>query len=59
MPGSAEITWEGSRNGAREVAVANLPPNSPKAACCTLRSTRHSVAMSQNAVEPPLPSATS
>ncbi len=50
---------DGARNGARDVAVANLAPNSPNAACCAFERTRQNVATSQNAVEPPFPSATS
>ncbi len=59
VPAGAEITWDGSRNGAAVVAAANFAPNSPNAACCAFERTRHAVATSQNVVEPPLPSTTS
>lgn len=58
-PGAAVRTEESVRNGARVVAEANLAPNSPNAACWARWRTRLTVATSQNAVEPPLPSTTS
>lgn len=45
--------------GASLAALANLELNSPKVRCCDLFLIRPWVAMSQNAVEPPLPSTTS
>lgn len=53
------MTIEGSRNGAVEVAAANLAENSPNTAWAARRRTSEKVAASQNAVEPPLPSTTS
>jgi hypothetical protein len=58
-PGSVEITVGSSSHGASLAALANLEENSPKLRCCDLRSIRPWVAMSQKAVEPPLPSTTS
>lgn len=45
--------------GASLAALANLEENSPKVRCCDLFSIRPCVAMSQKAVEPPLPRTTS
>jgi hypothetical protein len=40
-------------------AAANLEENSPKTRCCDLFSIKPKVAISQNAVDPPLPIITS
>ena len=59
MPGS-EVMIDGSpRNGAFLAAVANFEENSPKDRCWLRSRIRPKVAMSQNAVAPPLPSTTS
>ena len=58
-PGSALITDGSARNGAALAADANFAENSPKDRCCERCSIRQKVAMSQNAVAPPLPSTTS
>ena len=58
-PGSVEITVGSPRNGASLAAAANFEENSPKTKCCERSSINPNVAMSQNAVEPPLPSTTS
>lgn len=59
VPGSEEITDGSSSHGASFAALANFEENSPKVRCCDFRSMRPAVAMSQKAVEPPLPRITS
>jgi hypothetical protein len=59
VPGSAETTSGSASHGASLAALANLELNSPKLRCCDLFSIRPWVAMSQNAVDPPLPRMTS
>jgi hypothetical protein len=59
VPGSDETTVGSPRNGAALVAAANFEENSPNTRCCERSRTRLKVAMSQKAVVPPLPSATS
>jgi hypothetical protein len=58
-PGSACATIGSSRKGAAFVTAANLLENSPYERCSARRRTRPQAAASQNAVVPPLPSATS
>jgi hypothetical protein len=58
-PASAEIVIGSARNGAPVVTAANFWENSPKVRCSARRSTSPKAAASQNAVAPPLPSATS
>ncbi len=58
-PGSAFTTVGSARNGAAAATEANFAENSPNVRCCDRRSIRQNVAMSQNAVAPPLPSTTS
>ena len=48
-----------ARNGAPAVTAANFWENSPKLECAERRCTSPKAAASQNAVVPPLPSATS
>jgi hypothetical protein len=59
VPGSAVMIEDSPRNGAAEVTLPNLVENSPKAQCWARSRTRPKAAMSQNAVEPPLPRTTS
>lgn len=59
VPGSEAITVGSASQGASLAALANFELNSPKLRCCDLFSIRPWVAMSQNAVEPPLPRITS
>ena len=59
VPGSALMTVGSPRNGACLAAEPNLAENSPKLRCCERSLIRQKVAMSQNAVAPPLPSTTS
>ena len=59
VPGSDLMTDGSSRNGASFEAAANFDENSPKTKCCERFSIRPKVAISQNAVDPPLPSTTS
>ena len=59
VPGSDFTTVGSPRNGASLAADANLDENSPKTKCCERSSMRPNVAISQNAVDPPLPSITS
>ena len=58
-PGSALITDGASSHGAAAAAWANFEENSPNARCWLRCSISPNVAMSQNAVAPPLPSTTS
>ena len=58
-PGSLVITDGSARNGAAAAALANFEENSPKLRCWLFSRIRPKVAMSQNAVAPPLPSTTS
>ena len=53
------MTLGSASHGAAATAVANFEENSPKDRCWLLRSIRPKVAMSQNAVAPPLPRTTS
>jgi hypothetical protein len=50
---------ESPRNGALSVTLANLEENSPKLRCWARSRTRPKAAMSQKAVDPPLPRTTS
>lgn len=59
VPGSEEITVGASSHGASLAALANLEENSPKVRCWDFCSISPCVAMSQKAVEPPLPRITS
>ena len=59
VPGSALMMLESPRKGALWVTLANLDENSPKLRCWARSRTRPKAAMSQNAVEPPLPRTTS
>ena len=59
VPGSALMIVGLPRNGASLAAEPNFAENSPKLRCCERSWIRQKVAMSQNAVEPPLPSTTS
>lgn len=59
VPGSVAITVGSASHGASLAALANLEENSPKLRCWDLFSINPWVAMSQNAVEPPLPRTTS
>ena len=59
VPGSEEMTVGSASQGASLAAFANFELNSPNVRCCDLFSIRPCVAMSQNAVEPPLPRITS
>src|SRR5690349_11076626 len=58
-PGSDLITDGADSHGAAAAADANFAENSPNDRCWLLCSIRPKVAMSQNAVAPPLPSTTS
>ena len=53
------MTVGSSKNGASLDAAANLDENSPKTRCCDFVSIKPKVAISQNAVDPPLPIITS
>ena len=53
------MTVGSARNGAAAAALANLEENSPKLRCWLFSLISPKVAMSQNAVAPPLPSTTS
>ena len=55
VPGSALTIVESPRNGAFWVTEPNFAENSPKLRCWARSRTRPNAAMSQNAVEPPLP----
>ncbi len=59
VPGSEVITVGSPRNGALWAALANFEENSPNDRCWLRSRIRPNVAMSQNAVAPPLPSTTS
>ena len=58
-PGSDLMTVGSPRNGASFAADANFDENSPKTKCCERSSINPNVAISQNAVDPPLPRITS
>ena len=59
VPGAVDSTSGSSRNGAAAAACANFDENSPNVRCWLRCSIRPNVAMSQNTVDPPLPSITS
>ena len=58
-PGSLVITEGSASHGAAFAAAANFDENSPNDRCWLLSRISPNVAMSQNAVAPPLPSTTS
>ena len=58
-PTADSITSGSPRWGADRVTAANFDENSPKTRCWLRSRTRPKLAMSQNAVVPPLPSSTS
>ncbi len=58
VPGMAVMTDGSASQGAAAVARANLDENSPNTRCCDRSRTRPKAAISQKAVEPPLPSTT-
>jgi hypothetical protein len=59
LPGSAVTSFGSASQGAAAAAAANLPENSPKTRCCDRSLIKPKVAISQNAVVPPLASTTS
>ena len=58
-PGSLVRTVGSASHGASAAALANFEENSPKVRCWLFSRISPSVAMSQNAVAPPLPRTTS
>lgn len=59
VPGAEAITVGSASHGASLAAFANFDENSPKLRCWDFVSMSPCVAMSQKAVEPPLPRITS
>ena len=58
VPAADSTTVGADSHGARPATAANLAENSPKLRCCECHRIRPNAAASQNAVVPPLPSAT-
>jgi hypothetical protein len=58
LPGADSITAGSASHGARPATTANLAENSPKLRCWEYSRISPNVAISQNALVPPLPSAT-